>query len=149
MNQTAKTSWMPLIAIAASMVMMYITSFGVNVLISSIVVDLGTTVATLQLVIVAASLIAGSLMVTAGRLGDKLGKKKIFLTGCILYTIGLVVVVLAPNTTIFALGWGVIWPMGMVLVIPNSIALIMYFYDGPQRALAFGIYGAVQQAVAH
>ena len=148
MNQAAKTSWMPLIAIAASMVMMYITSFGVNVLISSIVVDLGTTVATLQLVIVAASLIAGSLMVTAGRLGDKLGKKKIFLTGCILYTIGLVVVVLAPNTTVFALGWGVIWPMGMVLVIPNSIALIMYFYDGPQRALAFGIYGAVLSAVA-
>ena len=83
MNQAAKTSWMPLIAIAASMVMMYITSFGINVLISSIVVDLNTTVATLQLVIVAASLIAGSLMVTAGRLGDKLGKKKIFLTGCI------------------------------------------------------------------
>ncbi len=49
-----KSSWLPLIAIASSMVMMYITSFGVNVLISSIVTDLGTTVATLQLVIVAA-----------------------------------------------------------------------------------------------
>ena len=91
-------------------------------LISAIVVDLGTTVATLQLVIVAASLIAGSLMVTAGRLGDKFGRKKIFLTGVILYTIGLSVVVLAPNTAVFTLGWGVIWPMGMVLVIPNSIA---------------------------
>ena len=53
-----QSSWLPLIAIAGSMVMMYITSFGVNVLISSIVVDLDTTVATLQLVIVAASLIA-------------------------------------------------------------------------------------------
>ena len=76
MNEQKSASWLPLMAIAGSMVMMYITSFGVNVLISSIVVDLGTTVATLQLVIVAASLIAGSLMVTAGRLGDKLGKKK-------------------------------------------------------------------------
>ena len=65
-------------------------------------------------------------MVTAGRLGDKLGQKKIFLTGCILYTVGLCVVVFAPNTAIFALGWGVIWPMGMVLVIPNSIALIIH-----------------------
>lgn len=147
-SNPAQASWLPLLAIAASMVMMYITSFGVNVLISAIVVDLGTTVATLQLVIVAASLIAGSLMVTAGRLGDKLGKKKIFLTGVILYTVGLLVVVLAPNTAIFTLGWGVIWPMGMVLVIPNSIALIMYFYEGPQRALAYGIYGAVLSAVA-
>ncbi|MEH6552418.1 MAG: MFS transporter [Pseudomonadales bacterium] len=148
MNTGAKASWLPLIAIAGSMVMMYITSFGVNVLISSIVQDLDTTVATLQLVIVAASLIAGSLMVTAGRLGDKLGKKKIFMTGVILYTLGLVVVVLAPNTTVFTLGWGVIWPLGMVLIIPNSIALIMHFYHGPQRAMAFGIYGAVLSAVA-
>jgi hypothetical protein len=38
--------------------------------------------------------------------------------------------------------------MGMVLIIPNSIALIMYFYHGPQRAMAFGIYGAVLSAVA-
>ena len=148
MNEQKSTSWLPLMAIAGSMVMMYITSFGVNVLISSIVTDLGTTVATLQLVIVAASLIAGSLMVTAGRLGDKLGKKKVFLTGVVLYTIGLVVVVLSPNTAIFTLGWGVIWPMGMVLIIPNSIALIMNFYDGKQRALAFGIYGAVLSGVS-
>ena len=148
MSDKKSASWLPLIAIAGSMVMMYITSFGVNVLISSIVIDLGTTVATLQLVIVAASLIAGSLMVTAGRLGDKLGKKKVFLTGVVLYTIGLTVVVLAPNTTIFTLGWGVIWPMGMVLIIPNSIALIMSCYEGQQRALAFGIYGAVLSGVS-
>ena len=148
MNENGKASWLPLIAIASSMMMMYITSFGINVLISSIVVDLGTTVATLQTVIVAASLIAGSLMVTAGRLGDKLGKKKTFLVGCVLYTIGMVVVVTAPNTAIFMLGWGVIWPMGMVLIIPNSIALIMNFYQGPQRAMAYGIYGAVLSAVA-
>jgi MFS family permease len=148
MNDTKQASWLPLIAIASSMVMMYITSFGVNVLISSIVVDLETTVATVQLVIVAASLIAGSLMVTAGRLGDKLGKKKVFLTGVILYTIGLLVVVMSPNTAVFSIGWGVIWPAGMVLIIPNSIALIMYFYEGQQRALAYGIYGAVLSAAA-
>ncbi len=87
-------------------------------------------------------------MVTAGRLGDKLGKKKVFLTGVILYTLGLAVVVLAPSTAVFTIGWGVIWPAGMVLIIPNSIALIMYFYQGPQRALAYGIYGAVLSAVA-
>jgi len=148
MSDSKQASWLPLIAIASSMVMMYITSFGVNVLISPIVQDLGTTVATLQLVIVSASLIAGALMVTAGRLGDKFGKKKIFLLGSILYTIGLIVVVISPSTPVFALGWGVIWPMGMVLIIPNSIALIMYFYEGQQRAMAYGIYGAVLSAVA-
>jgi MFS family permease len=143
-----KQSWKPLIAIALSMVMMYITSFSVNVLISAIVTDLGTTVATLQAVIVAASLIAGSLMVTAGRLGDKLGRKKVFLTGVLIYIVGLLTVVLSPNTAVFAIGWGVIWPSGMVLIIPTSIALIMHFYQGAQRALAFGIYGAVLSAVS-
>lgn len=137
-----------MIAIVLSMVMMYITSFSVNVLIRPIVQDLETTVATLQAVIVSASFIAGAFMVTAGRLGDKLGKKKVFVTGIAIYTLGLLVVVLSPNTAVFALGWGVIWPAGMVLIIPTSIALIMYFYEGRQRALAFGVYGAVLSAVS-
>jgi len=148
MEDEKQRSWKPLIAIALSMVMMYITTFGVNVLISAIVTDLETTVANLQFVIVAASLIAGSLMVTAGRLGDKYGKKKIFVIGVIVYTIGLTTVVLSPNVAVFTFAWAVIWPSGMVLIIPTSIALIMYFYKGTQRALAFGIYGAVLSAVA-
>ena len=148
MSDLKTQSWRPLIAIALSMVMMYITSFGVNVLISAIVTDLGTTVANLQFVIVAASLVAGSLMVTAGRLGDKFGKKKVFVIGVILYTIGLTIVVVSPNVTIFTIAWAVIWPAGMVLIIPTSIALIMYFYEGGQRAVAFGIYGAVLSAVS-
>ena len=57
-----RQSWRPLAVIALSMVMIYITSFGINVLIAPIVTDLQTSVANLQLVIVAASLIAGSLM---------------------------------------------------------------------------------------
>lgn len=148
MSEPKPQSWKPLIAIALSMVMMYITSFGVNVLISAIVTDLNTTVANLQFVIVAASLIAGSLMVTAGRLGDKFGKKKIFVLGVILYTIGLSIVILSPNVMVFTIAWAFIWPAGMVLIIPTSIALIMYFYQGGQRAVAFGIYGAVLSAVS-
>ncbi len=148
MEAEKQQSWKPLIAIALSMVTMYITTFGVNVLISAIVTDLKTTVANLQFVIVAASLIAGSLMVTAGRLGDKFGKKKIFVIGVIVYTIGLTTVVLSPNVALFTFAWAVIWPSGMVLIIPTSIALIMYFYEGGQRALAFGIYGAVLSAVS-
>jgi MFS family permease len=147
-ENTQQASWRPLIVIALSMVMMYITSFSVNVLISAIVTDLNTSVANLQFVIVAASLIAGSLMVTAGRLGDKFGKKKIFLLGVIIYTVGLIIVVLSPNIAIFTLAWGIIWPLGMVLVIPTSIAMIMYYYEGGQRAAAFGIYGAVLSAVS-
>ena len=80
MSNNTQASWRPMIVIALSMVMMYITSFSVNVLITEIVTDLKTSVANLQFVIVAASLIAGSLMVTAGRLGDKFGKKKIIRT---------------------------------------------------------------------
>jgi MFS family permease len=148
MTNSGQASWKPLIVIALSMVMMYITSFSVNVLISVIVTDLKTSVANLQFVIVSASLIAGSLMVTAGRLGDKFGKKKIFLLGVIIYTVGLTIVVLSPNITIFTVAWGLIWPMGMVLVIPTSIAMIMYYYEGSQRATAFGIYGAVLSAVS-
>ena len=148
MSTTNKMNWKPLIAIIFSMIMMYITSFSINVLIGPIVQDLNWSVSGLQMVIVAASLVAGTLMVTAGRLGDKIGKKKVFLIGSIIYTIGLTTVVLSPNSFIFSIAWAVIWPLGMVMVIPTSIALIMYFYQGPQRAQAFGIYGAVLMLIS-
>ena len=147
-NDNRQASWLPMIVIALSMVMMYITSFSVNVLLAPIVTDLNTSVTILQSVIVAASLIAGSLMVVAGRLGDKFGKKKIFIIGVIIYTVGLTAVVLSPNMGFFTIAWGVIWPMGMVLVIPTSIAMIMYYYEGSQQAFAFGIYGAVLSVVS-
>ncbi len=147
MENKERQSWRPLIVIALSMVMIYYTSFGVNVLINAIVVDLKTTVANLQFVIVAASLIAGTLMVTAGRMGDKFGKKKIFNIGVIIFTVGLTAVVFSPSVTHFSLAWAVIRPLGMVLIIPTSIALIMYYYRGSQRTQAFGIYGAVLSAV--
>ena len=134
--------------IIGSMIMMYVTSFGVNVLIGSIVQDLQTSVAKVQFVIVSASLIAGSLMVTAGKMGDKFGKKKIFMIGVLIYTIGLTAVVMSPNIEIFSLAWGLIWPSGMVLVIPTSIAIIATIYEGKQRVSAYGIYGAVMAAVA-
>ena len=148
MSTSEKMNWKPLIVIIFSMIMMYVTSFSINVLIAPIVHDLNWSVSGLQLVIVAASLIAGTLMVTAGRLGDKIGKKKVFLVGAIIYTIGLTIVVLSPNSAIFSIGWAVVWPLGMVMVIPTSIALIMYYYEGAQRAKAFGIYGAVLMAIS-
>ena len=77
-----------------------------------------------------------------------IGKKKIFLLGSIIYTIGLIVVVLSPTSTIFSIAWALIWPFGMVLVIPTSVALIMHFYHGAQRATAFGIYGAVLSVIS-
>ncbi|USD19596.1 MFS transporter [Microbulbifer variabilis] len=141
-------SWFPMIVISLSNVMLYITTFGVNVLISPIVNDLQSTVSTLQAVIVSASLIGGALMVTAGRLGDKYGEKKIFSIGVAIYVLGMIIVILSPNTLIFIVGWAIIWPLGMVMVVPTSIALIMNYYHGSQRVLAFGVYGAVLSAVS-
>ncbi len=146
--ERSSSSWLPLIAIALTMMMVYITSFSINVLIGAIVKDLGTTVATLQMVIVAASLIGGALMVTAGRLGDKVGKKKVFVLGILIYIAGLTLVVLSPNETVFAIAWALIWPSGMVLIIPTTVSMIMEFYDGSQRAVAFGVNGAVLSAVS-
>ena len=147
-QEQTKQSWFPLIVIVFSMMMMYTTSFGINVLIAPIVQEFKWNISGLQLVIVSASLIAGSFQVTAGRLGDKLGKKKIFLWGNIIYTIGIIIVVLAPNSLIFSLGWALIWPFGMVLIIPTMIALIMYYYTGEQRAIAFGVYGGVLSIIS-
>lgn len=146
MSDSGFARWLPLVTVCLAMLSLYFLASGINVVIAKVVSDLNTNVGTVQLSLVMASLVSGSLMITAGKLGNKIGKKKTLLIGLIIFFAGTMLALLSPNATLFIFAWGIVWPLGMVLIVPTTVAMVTYYYEGADRAAAFGIYGAVASA---
>lgn len=116
---------------------------------SAIVRELKTDTGQVQAAIALVSLFAAPLYIAGGKIGDIQGKKKIFLTGLVLFGIGPLTAALAPNMLILIGGWSVVKALGMVLALPASVGLLIASYpDDTQRGQAFAMYGVGGVAAA-
>ncbi|MBK8294216.1 MAG: MFS transporter [Solirubrobacterales bacterium] len=119
-----------------------------NVSISEVVSDLDTTIADVQLAITAYALVMGSCMLIGAKLGDKIGRRKVFRIGLAVYGLGSLITALSPNLVALLFGWSGVEGIGAVLVIPAIAALTAATYEGKERALAYGILGGIAGAGA-
>lgn len=134
--------WGSLIILALAVAIVVIDGTVLNVSISSIVKDLNTDLKSIQWAITSYSLVLAALTIFGGKLGDIFGRKRMFVTGALIFGVGSLVTALSPNINILILGWSLIEGIGAALMIPASSALIVSNYEGKDRSLAFGIYGA-------
>lgn len=146
--QADRAGWGVIGLLAAAQFVMVIDATVMNVSISTIVADLDTSVVGIQTAITAFTLIMASLMLTGGKLGERLGPRRAFALGLLIYGAGSLTTALAPNLGVLLLGWSLLEALGAVLVIPAIVALVSATYSGPQRALSFGIIGGVAGAAA-
>lgn len=117
-----------------------------NVSISTVVVDLDTSVAAMQAAITFYTLTMASIMLLGAKLGDVWGRRRAFVIGSVIYGVGSMLTALAPSIQILFLGWSVIEGIGAVLVIPAIAALIADNYSGRDRVTAYAIVGAISGA---
>lgn len=104
---------------------------------------LDADVSDLQWIIDAYSLFFASLLLTGGTLGDRLGRKRLFLIGLSIFTLGSVVCGAAPNLETLIVG-RVIQGVGASGLLPNSLAILTHTFPNPaERAQAFGIWSAI------
>ena len=80
--------WGALIVLSAAQFLMVLDQSVMNVSISQLVADFDTTVNTIQAVITLYALVMAALMLTGGKLGDILGRKRIFVIGLCVYASG-------------------------------------------------------------
>ena len=114
----------------------------VNLAIKQIGASLHAGVGTLQWVIDAYNLVYASLLLTAGGLADIFGRRRIFVLGIVLFTIGSLVCGLAPNATVLVIGRGIAG-LGAALEIPTSLAILTVAYpDTRERTRALGVWAS-------
>jgi EmrB/QacA subfamily drug resistance transporter len=139
-------SWLPIAVLAAAQFVMVLDSSVMNVSISQIVADLGTTIQGVQLAITAYTLVMAAFMLAGAKLGDILGRERTFAIGLAIYGVGSLTTALSPSLGVLLLGWSLIEGLGAALVMPAIVSLIAGIYHGAQRALAFGIIGGTAGA---
>jgi EmrB/QacA subfamily drug resistance transporter len=138
--------WLPILVLAAAQFVMVLDTTVMNVAISDVVADLDTTVSQVQLAITLYTLVMAGLMLTGGKLGDILGRRRAFAIGMVIYAAGSITTALSPNVTVLLIGWSGLEGIGAALVIPAIASLTARNYSGTDRAMAYGIIGGIAAA---
>ncbi len=138
--------WLPLVALSGAQFIMVLDQSVMNVAISQLVEDFDTTVTTIQGVITLYSLMMAMFMLTGGKIGDILGRRRTFVIGLVVYACGSALTAAAPTVAVLTLGWSVLEGIGAALVLPAMAALIAGNYEGPSRKTAYAIIGGVAGA---
>ncbi|HEX3910832.1 MAG TPA: MFS transporter [Solirubrobacteraceae bacterium] len=114
----------------------------VNVALPSIGRELHTSVSGLQWTVDAYTLVLASLLMLSGSTGDRLGRKRIFSLGLILFTLGSLLCSVAPNLgTLVA--FRMVQAIGGSMLNPVAMSIIRnVFTDARERAQAIGVWGA-------
>ncbi|MGF6818402.1 EmrB/QacA subfamily drug resistance transporter [Paraburkholderia atlantica] len=138
-----------LAATIAGSSMAFIDGSVVNVALPSIQSELGASVAAMQWVVNAYLLFLGSLVLVGGSMGDKLGRRTVFVAGVALFTLASAACGFAPNAPALVAARAV-QGIGASLLVPSSLAIIGAVFDDAARGRAIGTWagvGAITSAV--
>ncbi len=114
-----------------------------NVAISDIASDLGTTVIGVQTAITVFTLTMAALMIPGSKLTDIWGRKRCFVIGLVVYGTGATIAAIASSQAMLIFGYSLLEGIGSALMIPPIYILItVAFTDLPSRARYFGVISA-------
>src|SRR5690349_3634828 len=125
---------------------MVLDQSAMNVSISTLVEDFDTSVTTIQAVITLYCLVMAMLMLTGGKIGDIIGRRRAFVIGLVIYACGSAMTAAAPTVAVLALGWSILEGVGAALVLPALAALIAGNFEGEARKGAYAVIGGVAGA---
>lgn len=138
-----KDRWRTLFVIAISQLMVVLDSSIVNIAIPSAKVDLGITDANQQWVITAYTLAFGSLLLLGGRIGDFVGRKKVFIIGLAGFAAASALGGIASTQGLLFASRALQGVFGALLA-PAALSIISVTFTVPsERAKAFGVMGAI------
>ncbi|MEZ5155270.1 MAG: MFS transporter [Solirubrobacterales bacterium] len=138
--------WSVLVVLAAAQFLMVLDQAVMNVAISQLVEDFDTTVTTIQAVIALYALVMAALMMTGGKIGDLIGRRRAFAIGMLIYGTGSALTAASWSVPTLMLGWSILEGVGAALVLPALVALTAATYRGGSRAVAYGVLGGIAGA---
>lgn len=139
-----------LLVLAGAQFLMTLDSSVMNVSIRQVADDVHTTVTGIQSAITLYTLVMASFMITGGKLGSILGRRRAFSIGLVIYGLGSATTAAAPNLPVLLLGWSLLEGLGAALIMPAIVALVATNFSRDRRPAAYGLIaaaGAVAVAV--
>ncbi|MFN8164154.1 MAG: MFS transporter [Solirubrobacterales bacterium] len=135
-STAAAAAGIVLATLAAGQFVMALDTTVMNTAIATVADDLGTTVTGIQTAITLYTLVMASLMITGGKLGEIVGRKRIFTIGCVVYACGSLTTALSQSLPVLIFGWSFLEGFGAVMIMPAIVALVASNFGRPDRPRA-------------
>lgn len=142
MKTAALPRWPILLVMIVSEIMDLAASTIVNVGGPALIDTLGASAAQMQWVIGGYALALGAGLVLGGRLGDRFGRRNMFLYGLAAFTAASLLCALAPNIASL-IGFRLLQGLAGAMLLPQGLGLLRENYQGPDLAKVFGIFGPI------
>jgi len=139
-----------LVTLAAGQFLMTLDTSVMNVAIATVAKDVGTDVTGIQTAITLYTLVMATLMITGGKIGALIGRKRAFAIGCVIYGAGSFTTSIAQSLPVLIVGWSFLEGVGAALILPAIVALVAANFRPQERPRAYGLVmaaGAVAVAV--
>src|SRR6185503_9688517 len=146
----AESSGDKLVAILLAMAMFVLvvdTSF-MNVSISAVTKDLGTTASGVQSTIALEALVSAAFILIGSKIGDLFGRKRAYVLGLLGYAVGAASMALAQTLVPVIIFWAIVGGIGASLLLPAMQSLIHGNFEGPAQRKAYALVGAAAAIAA-
>lgn len=141
--ERARRSWAPLLAVCTGYFMVILDVTIINVAVPVVGRDLSASLTGIQWITDAYTLVFAGFLMTGGALGDRLGSRRVFCSGVVVFTASSAACAFAPST-LFLIGARLVEGLGAALIVPGSLALLQQAYPAPgTRARAIGLWGSM------
>ena len=140
--RAAPATALVLVTLAAGQFVMALDTTVMNTAIATVARDVGSTVTGIQTAITLYTLVMASLMITGGKVGQMIGRKRAFAIGCAIYACGSLTTALSHSLTVLMIGWSGLEGLGAVLIMPAIVALVASNFAKPDRPRAYGLVAA-------
>jgi EmrB/QacA subfamily drug resistance transporter len=139
--------WLPLPVVLAGTFMVVLDYFIVNVALPSIQSDMKASDGALEWVVAGFACTSAIFVITAGRLGDRFGRRRMFSLGLALFTLASAGCGVAGTPLELVIA-RLLQGAATALVMPNVLSIIGVLYSGPDRVRALSVYGTVMGLAA-
>src|SRR5262245_49098011 len=130
------------ILLAMAMFVLVVDTSLMNVSISAVVRDIGTTVSGVQSAIALEALVSAAFILIGGKVGDLMGRKRAFVLGLLGYAIGALAMTVAQGLTAIIIFWAIIGGIGASLLLPSMQSLIHGNFEGVAQKKVYALVGA-------
>ncbi|HEY9640542.1 MAG TPA: DHA2 family efflux MFS transporter permease subunit [Coleofasciculaceae cyanobacterium] len=140
--QSTRARWWVMLGVGLGVLMFTLDTSIVNIALPTLVKVFQTTFATIQWVVLSYLLVVTALVLGAARLGDMMGKKRLYLGGLIVFTLSSLLCGLSPGVG-WLIGFRALQGMGAVMISALGAAIVTEAFPAAERGRALGIIGAI------
>ena len=128
--------------LAAAMFVLVVDTSLMNVSISAVVHDLGTTASGVQSAIALEALVSAAFILIGSKIGDLIGRKRAYVIGLLGYAAGALTMTLSQSLLPIVVFWAIIGGLGASLLLPAMQSLIHGNFQGAMQRRAYALVGA-------